>query len=245
MNTAVLDPVEAHVAELERSLPGPEKVRRSMVREVRDGLDDAVDAYLSSGLTPEHAARQAVRDFGPVSAVVPLYRDELAAGQGRRTALLLAIGLPGLMLGWDLVWSSGLVGESPAPMAVWLTVKDLARVQDLVGAVAAATALVLAALTFRRTASPRRVAAATAVTTLTAVALCVASAIAMNVVNFAQAWERLTVQPVGQLAYAGSVAVAVLLCRAALRTIRALRPPRPYRNAGARGRAQGRSARHS
>jgi hypothetical protein len=226
MTTAVLDPVEAHVAALERSLRGPSKVRRSMVREVRDGLEDAVDAYRRSGLTPEHAARQAVRDFGPVSAVAPLYQDELAAGQGRRTALLLAVGLPSLMLGWDLLWASGVADWPPAPEAVALTVKGLARTQDLISGFAAATALVLAVLTFRRTGSPRRVAAAVAVTTLTAVTLCVISAIAMNVVNFAQAWERLTVEPVGQLAYGASAAVVLLLSRAALRTLRTLRPPR-------------------
>jgi hypothetical protein len=239
MSTAVLDPVDAHVAELERSLRGPGKVRRGMVREVREGLDDAVDSYLRRGLTPEHAARQAVRDFGPVSAVVPLYQDELAAGQGRRTALLLAVALPALVLGWDLLWASGVADWPPTPAPVALTVKGLARVQDLVSGFAAATALVLAILTLRRTGSPRRVAAAVAVTTLTAVTLCVIAAIAMSVVNFAQAWERLTAEPVGQLAYGASVTVVVLLSRAAVRTLRTLRPPRSTTG------AQGRAARHS
>lgn len=239
MNTAVPDPVEAHVAELERSLRGSSKVRRSMVREARDGLDDAVDAYRRSGLTPEHAARQAVRDFGPVSAVAPLYQDELAAGQGRHTTLLLAVGLPALMLGWDLLWASGVADRPPAPEAMVATVQELARVQDLVSGVAAAMALVLVVLTFRCTGSPRRVAAAVAVTTLTAVTLCVVTAIAMNVVNFALARELVTVQPFGQVTYSVSV-VVVLLSRAALRTLRTLRPPR-----GAAAGPQGLAARHS
>jgi hypothetical protein len=106
------------------------------------------------------------------------------------------------------------------------TVKGLARVQDLVTAGAATTALVLAVLTFRRTGSPRRVAAAVAITTLTAVTLCVISAVTMNVVNFTMAWERLTAQPVGQLIYAATAAVVVLLSRAAFRTLRTLRSPR-------------------
>lgn len=40
-----VDPVARHVAELKRVLRGPARARRSMVREVRDGLHDAVDAY--------------------------------------------------------------------------------------------------------------------------------------------------------------------------------------------------------
>jgi len=237
MTTAVLDPVEAHVAELERSLRGPSKVRRGIVREVRDGLADAVEAHRRGGLDAGEAARRAVRDFGPVSAVVPLYQDELAAGQGRRTALLLAVALPALMLGWDLLWSTGFMDGPPAAPAAAATVKGLARAQDLVSGVAAVTALLLASLTFRRTGSPRRVAAAVAVTALSAVGLCVLSAVAMNVVNFAQAWERLTAQPVGQFAYAASAATVLLLTRAAVRTLRAL--------GTADGPDQGRSARHS
>jgi HAAS domain-containing protein len=219
---ALLDPVEAHVAELDRALRGPARARRDIVREVRDGLDDAVDAYRRSGVDAATAARRAVRDFGPVPEVARLYQDELAADQGRRTALLLAVALPALVLGWDFVWDSGLVPGPPAPPAV----KVLAAVQDTASAVIAATALVLVALTFRRTRSPRRVAAAAAVAAMTAAVVCGGSAIAMNLVNAMEVWVRFTTQPVSVVAYAVSMAVLIAMNRSAVRTLRTLRRPR-------------------
>ncbi|WP_214406517.1 permease prefix domain 1-containing protein [Pseudonocardia lacus] len=233
MSSALLDPVDAHLAELDRSLRGPDKARRDIVREVRDGLADAVDAYRRAGLDPHAAARRAVRDFGPVDDVVGLYQDELAAGQGRRTALLLAIALPALMLGWDFVWRSGLAPGPPAPAAV----KVLAGVQDAAVAVIAAAALAIVALTFRRTCSPRRVAAAATVATIVAVVVCGGAAIAMSLVNLDQAWGRLTAQPACMLAYAVSIAVMVQLNRSAVRTLRTLRsasetPGRPRGGGG-------------
>ncbi|WP_214406516.1 permease prefix domain 1-containing protein [Pseudonocardia lacus] len=219
--TRALDPVAAHVAELERSLRGPARVRREIVREVRDGLADATDAYRRAGLDTAQAARLAVRDFGPVAEVADLYQDELAAGQGRRTALQLAVLLPALMALWSLLWSSGLMGAD-GPTGLTAMVLDLVVLQNVATALAAATALALVALTFRRTASPRRVAAAAAVTSQAAVVVCGGSAVVMNVAGGQQAWELLVAQPVSALAYAASVAVVVLLSRSASRTLRAL-----------------------
>jgi hypothetical protein len=220
MTTAVgTDPVEAHVAELERALRGPAKTRRGMVREVRDGLVDAADAYRRGGVDP----RRAVRDFGPVTEVAPLYQEELAAGQGRRTAQLLAVGAPGLVLGWDLLVSAGFSAGPQAPSVVGV----LARALDVASIAIAATALVLIALTFRRTRSPRRVAAGAAVATLVTVLLSLGSSIAMNVINAELTWARLTAQPAWALAYLVSFAMLVVMQRSALRTFRALRASAP------------------
>jgi hypothetical protein len=217
------DPVEAHVAQLERALHGPAKARRGVVREVRDGLTDAADAYRRGGLDPHRAAHLAVRDFGRVADVAPLYQDELAAGQGRRTAQLLAVAVPGLILGWDTLVSAGFsAGPHPAP-----TVTVLARVLDVASIVIAGTALVLVALTFRRTRSPRRVAAAAAVATIGTVLLSAGSSVAMNVLNAEQVWARISAQPAWALAYLVSATVLALLNRSAVRTFRALRSPAP------------------
>lgn len=224
MTTAVgTDPVEAHVAELERALRGPAKARRGMVREVRDGLTDAADAYRRGGLDPHRAAHLAVRDFGPVTEVAQLYQEELAAGQGRRTAQLLAVGAPGLVLGWDLLVSAGFSAGPQAPAVVGV----LARALDVASIAIAATALVLIALTFRRTRSPRRVAAGAAVATLVTVLLSLGSSIAMNVINAELTWARLTAQPAWALAYLVSFGTLVVMQRSALRTFRALRAPAP------------------
>jgi hypothetical protein len=218
---ALLDPVEAHVAELERSLRGPQRDRRSLVREARDGLEDAVDAYRRGGMDAESAGRRAVRDFGPVADVAPLYQEELAAAQGRRTALLLAVALPALVLGWDFVWVSGLAPGPPVPPAV----KVLAAVQDATSITIAVAALVLVALTFRRTRSPRWVAAAAAAAALTTAAVCGGATVAMSVLNPAEVEVRFLTQPVSVTAYVVSMLVMVLMNRSAVRTLRTLRRP--------------------
>jgi hypothetical protein len=221
--TVATDPVEEHVAALDRALSGPAEVRRGMVREVRDGLLDAAEAYRRGGVDAHRAAHLAVRDFGPVDEVAPLYQDELAAGQGRRTAQLLVVGVPGLVLGWDLLVSAGFDAGPRPPAAVAV----LAGALDVAGVGVAAIALALVALTFRRTRSPRRVAAAAAVTTLVTVLLSAGSSVALNVLSAEQTWARLTAQPAWALAYLVSAAVLVLMSRSALRTVRALRTPAP------------------
>jgi hypothetical protein len=212
-------PVDEHVAALGRALRGPAKARRSIVREVRDGLEDAVDAYRRAGFDAPAAACIAVRDFGVVPDVAPLYQEELTAGQGRRTALLLVIGVPALVLGWGLLWSSGLAVEAPGPPVV----AELARVQDVAAVIAAAIAAVLVVLTSRRSTPPRRAALAAAATAVATVVVCGGATVAMAVVNGPVAWARVTSQPAAAFAYLASATMVVLMNRSALRTLRTLR----------------------
>jgi hypothetical protein len=213
------DPVSAHVAALARALRGPSAPRRSILREARDGLDDAAAAYRAAGLDRVRAGELAVRDFGPVAEVAPPYPDELAAGQARRTALLLAVGLPVLLLGWDLLWSSGAGWDSATTPAV----RVLARVQDVLSTAVAAVALGLLAMSLRRTADPRRVARATGLTALAAALLIGGTAVAMNLVNLDDAWALLTTSPAVALAYLVSMAVLVQVGASAVRTVRTAR----------------------
>jgi hypothetical protein len=215
------DPVAAHVAELERTLRGPAKDRLSMIREVRDGLEDAAEAYSRRGLDRGAAARRAVREFGPVAEVAPQFQDELAAGQGRRTALLLAMALPALTLGWDLLWQSGF-GWRTTPAPAVPAVKALAGVQDMASATVAAVALALVVLASRRTLAPRPVAAAAAAVALLAVVVIGGAAIAIANV---QESRVLLGRPVVAAAYLVSFAVLAQLVRSAVGTLRALRPP--------------------
>jgi hypothetical protein len=213
------DPVAAHVAALERSLHGPSALRHSLLREARDGLDDAAAAYRDAGVDPERAAALAVRDFGPVADVAPLLQAELAAGQGKRTAVLLAVAFPALMLGWDLVWTAG-IGWSGTATPV---VRALAVVQDLSSVAIGVVALGLLLLGLRRTADPRRMAGATGRTALAAVLVSGGTAVAMNVANPADAWALLGARPLFGVAYLVSVVVLVLVGSSAVRTVRAAR----------------------
>jgi hypothetical protein len=212
------DPVAAHVAALARSLYGPSTLRRSMLREARDGLDDAVAAYRDAGVDPGRAAELAVRDFGPIAAIAPRYQDELAAGQGRRTALLLAVAFPALMLGWDLVWSTGAAWGDATP-----TVRTLSVVQDASSVGIAVLALVLLVLGLRRTADPRRLVRATGRTALVAALLSGGTAVAMNVADPGDAWALLATRPAFAAAYLTSVVALALVGASARRAVRVAR----------------------
>jgi hypothetical protein len=220
--TAAVDPIATHLTELARAVRGPGRARRTVLREVRGGLDDAAEAYRRAGVDAERAARLAVRDFGPVSEVAPLFQDELTAAEGRRTAGLVAAGVPAVVLSWSLLWASGLATGPPAPAAVGV----LSVVQDVAAALATALALVLLALT-RRATAPRPLAVAAVVAAFGTVAVCGGTAVAMNLVQSSQAWVRITQQPASLLVYLGSVALVVLLNRSAARTLCTLRASRP------------------
>jgi hypothetical protein len=218
------DLIADHVAELDRALRGTHRARRGLLREVREGMQDTADGYRRVGIDAERAARLAVRDFGPVSALAPLYQEELAAAQGRRTALLLALGVPGLVIGWDLLWASGAaVAPTEPPHAIYA----LARFQEVAGGLIAITAVVLVLLTSRPARSPRRAVAAAVATALATIVACGGAAVAMLCVHGPAVWSRIAAQPAGALAYLISATMLVLVHRSAVRTLRALRGPAP------------------
>jgi hypothetical protein len=95
--------IDAYVADLGRSLRGPARAKADLLREARDGLYDAAAAYRDDGLDPEAAQHRAVRDFGDVREIAPDYQAELAAAQGRRTALLICLVLAPQSLLWQYV----------------------------------------------------------------------------------------------------------------------------------------------
>ncbi|MEO3923656.1 permease prefix domain 1-containing protein [Micromonosporaceae bacterium B7E4] len=95
--------IDGYLAELDRALRGPRRVKYSLLREARDSLVDATEAYSDLGLAPEVAARRAVDDFGEISRIAPGYQAELALAQGRRTALLAFASLVAQPPIWHLV----------------------------------------------------------------------------------------------------------------------------------------------
>jgi hypothetical protein len=209
--TAVFDPVAAHVAELDRALRGPAAVKRSMIAEVRDGLADAVADHRDRGLDPERAAAAAVREFGSVREVAPLLQEELTARQGRRTALLLLLSFPAMLLAWDLLWKTGHGWSAPpTPM-----VSTLARAVDVLTVLIAATALALLLATFRGRPLPRWVTGLTGLVAALGVAGCGGMSVAMNLLN-----PHLPVEPATVAVVALSAVIAGLVTRSAVRSLR-------------------------
>ncbi|MEQ4301264.1 permease prefix domain 1-containing protein [Plantactinospora sp. B6F1] len=128
--------IDGYLADLDRALRGPRRVKSGLLREARDSLVDATEAYADLGLPPETAARQAIDDFGDVSQIAPGYQAELALAQGRRTALLAFGSLVAQPPIWHLVaWQAA----EPDPLPGLAGVLDL--LVSWLGALAVAVAL--------------------------------------------------------------------------------------------------------
>jgi hypothetical protein len=214
--TTAVDPIRAHVAELDRMLHGPGAMKRSMIAEVRDGLEDAVAGYREGGLDPQRAATAAVRDFGSVREVAPLLQEELTARQGRRTAQLLVVAFPAMLFAWDLLWTTG-NGWSARPPAV---VFVLARAIDNLTVLITAAALVLLLATFRRCPLPRWITRLTGLVAALGVVGCAGMSVVMNLLNPHQAGEMLATQPAVVLVGVLSMGTSALVARSAARSLR-------------------------
>jgi hypothetical protein len=153
--------IEAYVEELSGALRGPRRHKADLLTEARDSLVDAAEAYQDRGLDREPAERRAVTEFGAVPEIAPAYQAELAIGQGRRTALLVAAIQATQHFGAEALWRSTTPGiaEWRAPSVYGV----IAEVTDIVGLLCIAAALTAAAV-FTRGGSPRLVRATGLVT---------------------------------------------------------------------------------
>lgn len=130
--------VDGTIAELDRALRGPVRVKRGLLDETRAGLVDAVHAYRAAGVDRTEAARRAVADFGDVPEVAPAFQAELDVARLRRTAVAALVALP--LLGWlcDVLWDLNphqaqalplvlpLIGLTAGVVAVAISVAGLA-----------------------------------------------------------------------------------------------------------------------
>jgi hypothetical protein len=98
------DVIDDYIGGLSARLVGPRRAKRDLLREARDGIVDAADAYTDAGLDPAEAAGRAVADFGGYRQVVRPFQTELAAAQGRRTAQTVAVAMPAFLLASRLMW---------------------------------------------------------------------------------------------------------------------------------------------
>jgi hypothetical protein len=118
-----LSDIDEYVAGLSRRLTGPRRVKADLLAEARDGLVDAAEAYADGGLPPPMAVARALSDFGEHQQVVADYQAELAAAQGRRTALLVAVVMPAVMLASRVMWTgSPWTGVGPPPASRYVLV---------------------------------------------------------------------------------------------------------------------------
>ena len=129
--------IDAYLADLARRLPA------DPVDELADGLHETWQHHLASGMTPAHAARAAIAEFGTPDQVTHAF---VAQAPGRRTAVtLLATGpLVGACWGTTLVATKVWTWPVPAPVAVVFAV-------TLLGVVAALVLAATSRRSYRRT----------------------------------------------------------------------------------------------
>jgi hypothetical protein len=83
-----------YVADVDSRIPGWRRSRRTALRELADGLDDAAAHYRGLGVHPAAAAARAVQDCGPPAVVAAEFTTMLATRQARYTALALLMTGP-------------------------------------------------------------------------------------------------------------------------------------------------------
>jgi hypothetical protein len=139
--------VAAYLSDLDRALTGNPRLRRDLLREAADHLDDATDAYLRAGYAAADAEARAVADFGSVDEVAPGYQTTLAVGSARRTALLLL----GVLAAQPFLWDGGLdiaaASHAQAPDNwVYATLDGVVEIGGFVGLLGAVAIVVLTAI---------------------------------------------------------------------------------------------------
>ncbi|MQA11106.1 MAG: hypothetical protein GEU98_21620 [Pseudonocardiaceae bacterium] len=140
-------PIDGAITALDHSLRGPRRARADLLGEVRDGLTDATAPYQEAGLSRAEAERRALADFGDLDEVADDLQAELTARHGWRSALLITIGFPVLVVLWDVVWLTDTVPPKElTPTVAFLSdaIDGVAGVAALIG-IAAAIGLCLSA----------------------------------------------------------------------------------------------------
>ena len=96
--------VDRHIPRLDRALSGPAGLKRRMLAEARDGLDDAVRDLSEAGEPAAEARARRSREFGTVDEVAPAFQTELAASAARVFGLrVIAVFAVSAVCG-DLMW---------------------------------------------------------------------------------------------------------------------------------------------
>lgn len=178
------DAIAVTVAELNRRLHGPRRLRMDMVREVRDALCDAEEAYLAAGMTTDDAQARAVADFGDLDEITAEYQLELAARQARRSAVSIVLAFPMMLLLWDSLWRFGDTA-SGEPTRMTLILSDIIDGVSLVAAAGALLVLVMLCLSARRgrQSAVRGIARSAGLIGLATVVLVLATSGALQVAN--------------------------------------------------------------
>jgi hypothetical protein len=101
--------VTAYLAAINAGIPLWLHRRRAALRELADGLDDAITDLRGRGLTDDEAANRAVTESGPPSVVADAFTATLSARHARHTTLALLASGPCI----GALWLVALVPGQP------------------------------------------------------------------------------------------------------------------------------------
>ena len=125
------DALAAYLSDLAVQLPGPRRRREAILTELHDGLEQATEDRIATGLPRERAAAAAINQFGSPHAVADAFAGELTTAYARRTiAWFIATG-PLVGIWWLLLlhpspWRTGLIALVAAIPVIPLIIAAIA-----------------------------------------------------------------------------------------------------------------------
>ena len=124
------DPLAAYLSDLAVQLNGPRRRCDAILTELRDGLEQATEDRIATGIAPDRAAAAATSQFGSPHAVAGAFAGELATAYARRTiAWFIATG-PLVGICWLLLhpspWRTGLIAFVAAIPVIPLIIAAIA-----------------------------------------------------------------------------------------------------------------------
>jgi hypothetical protein len=129
--TGPKDALAAYLSDLAVQLPGPRRRRDAILTELRDGLEQATQDRIATGLPRDRAAAAAISQFGSPHAVADAFGGELTTAYARRTiAWFIAtgplVGIWWLLLLHPIPWRTGLIALVAAIPVIPLIIAAIA-----------------------------------------------------------------------------------------------------------------------
>ena len=129
--TRPMDALAAYLSDLAAQLRGPRRRREAILTELREGLEQATEDRIATGLAPDQAFASAITQFGSPRTVADAFAGELTTAYARRTiAWFIATG-PLVGIWWLLLlhpspWRTGLIAFVAAIPVIPLIIPAIA-----------------------------------------------------------------------------------------------------------------------
>ena len=125
------DALAAYLSDLATQLHGPRRRRDAILTELRDGLEQATEDRIATGLAPDRAAAAATSQFGSPHTVADAFAGELTTAYARRTMVWFIATGPLVGIWWLLLlhpspWRTGLIALVAAIPVIPLIIAAIA-----------------------------------------------------------------------------------------------------------------------